>query len=104
MTSCLQMGFLASRSSLRQPRARVPPGVSTGCRAVLEVRPAARAGSVDDLWLLPENLSEKDGITAGTVNSVLGSAGLPGNTTITASPSGLAFSGSAHGATKGRGP
>ena len=47
-----------------------------------------------DIYLFPDTLPESDGITAGDVSSVLGNAGLPGNTEITSSPSGLSFDGS----------
>lgn len=51
-----------------------------------------------NIWLLPYDLPWADGLTAGTVSGVMDGAGLPGNTSITASPSGLAFSGSDDGA------
>lgn len=47
-----------------------------------------------NMYLYADELSESDGITAGAVSAVLGNAGLPGNTQITASPSGLSFHGS----------
>jgi hypothetical protein len=40
----------------------------------------------------------KDGVSAGTVSGVVNNSGLPGNTHITASPSGLTFAGSDSGA------
>jgi hypothetical protein len=51
-----------------------------------------------NVWLLPESVDEKDGVSAGMVSGVLNNSGLPGNTQITASPSGLAFAGSDSGA------
>jgi hypothetical protein len=51
-----------------------------------------------DVWLLPESVDVKDGVSAGMVSGVLNNSGLPGNTHITASPSGLAFAGSDSGA------
>jgi hypothetical protein len=51
-----------------------------------------------NVWLLPESVDIKDGVTAGDVNGVLHNSGLPGDTQITASPSGLSFSGSDSGA------
>jgi hypothetical protein len=51
-----------------------------------------------NVWLLPESIDVKDGATAGDVSGVLHDSGLPGNTHITASPSGLSFSGSDSGA------
>ena len=51
-----------------------------------------------DVWLLPESIDVEDGATAGDVSGVLHDSGLPGNTQITASPSGLSFSGSDSGA------
>jgi hypothetical protein len=47
-----------------------------------------------NIYLFPDTLQESDGITAGDISGVLGNAGLPGNTEITASPSGLSFDGS----------
>jgi hypothetical protein len=46
------------------------------------------------IYLFPDELAPSDGIAAGDVSGVLGNAGLPGNTEITASPSGLSFVGS----------
>jgi hypothetical protein len=51
-----------------------------------------------NIWLYPDTIEEKDGVAAGTVSKVVKGAGLPGNTTISASPSGLSFSGSRDGA------
>jgi len=51
-----------------------------------------------EIWLLPQSIDVKDGATAGEVSGVLNNSGLPGNTHITASPSGLSFSGSDSGA------
>lgn len=51
-----------------------------------------------NVWLLTETVDVKDGVTAGDVSGVLHDSGLPGNTHITASPSGLSFSGSDSGA------
>jgi hypothetical protein len=51
-----------------------------------------------NVWLLPESVDVKDGISAGTVSGTVQGSGLPGNTQITASPSGLSFSGSSSGA------
>jgi hypothetical protein len=51
-----------------------------------------------NVWLLPETIDVEDGATAGDVSGVLHDSGLPGNTHITASPSGLSFSGSDSGA------
>jgi hypothetical protein len=51
-----------------------------------------------NVWLLTEAVDVKDGISAGTVSGVLPDSALPGNTQITASPSGLAFAGSDSGA------
>jgi hypothetical protein len=47
-----------------------------------------------NIYLFPDELAVSDGIGAGDVSGVLGSSGLPGNTQITASPSGLSFNGS----------
>jgi hypothetical protein len=47
-----------------------------------------------NIYLFPDTLAVSDGIGAGDVSGVLGSSGLPGNTQITASPSGLSFNGS----------
>jgi hypothetical protein len=44
-----------------------------------------------NVWLLPESVDVTDGVSAGVVSGVLNNSGLPGNTHITASPSGLAF-------------
>jgi len=46
-----------------------------------------------DVWLYPYQLSSADGVAAGTISEVMSGSDLPGNTSITASPSGLAFSG-----------
>jgi hypothetical protein len=51
-----------------------------------------------DIWLLPYSLPKGGGITAGMVSGVMTGTGLPGNTSITASPAGLSFSGSHKGA------
>jgi hypothetical protein len=51
-----------------------------------------------NVWLLPESVDMKDGVSAGMVSGVLNNSGLPGNTEITASPSGLSFVGSHAGA------
>ena len=47
-----------------------------------------------NIYLFPDTLAVSDGIGAGDVSGVLGNSGLPGNTQITASPSGLSFQGS----------
>ncbi len=47
-----------------------------------------------NVWLFPDTLRRSDGITAGEVSGVVGGAGLPGNTTITASAGGFEFNGS----------
>jgi hypothetical protein len=47
-----------------------------------------------DIYLFPDTLAVSDGIGAGDVSGVLAGSGLPGNTQITASPSGLSFQGS----------
>jgi len=61
---------------------------------------SVQAAETTDLnvWLLPASVDVKDGVSAGTVSGVLNNSGLPGNTQITASPSGLAFAGSDSGA------
>jgi hypothetical protein len=51
-----------------------------------------------NVWLLPETVDIKDGVSAGDVSGVLHGSGLPGNTQITAAPGGLSFSGSDSGA------
>jgi hypothetical protein len=51
-----------------------------------------------NVWLLPETVDIKDGVSAGDVSGVLDGSGLPGNTHITAGPAGLSFSGSDSGA------
>ena len=51
-----------------------------------------------NVWLLPQSVDVKDGVSAWTVSGVLNNSGLPSNTHITASPSGLAFAGSDSGA------
>ena len=50
-----------------------------------------------DLWLLPYTIPDSDGASAQTVSGVVKGAGLPGNTQITAGPSGLSFKGSDSG-------
>ncbi len=51
-----------------------------------------------NVWLYPDTIPVEDGVSAGSVDGMVKGAGLPGNTTITAGPSGLAFSGSSDGA------
>ncbi len=51
-----------------------------------------------NVWVLPEPIDAKDGISAGQVSTLVQGNGLPGNTEITASASGLGFSGSDAGA------
>jgi hypothetical protein len=67
-------------------------------RSDLSLSVAAAETTELDIWLLPETVDVKDGISAGSVSSLLQGSGLPGNTKITASSSGLAFSGSSSGA------
>ncbi|MGH3628413.1 MAG: hypothetical protein ACRDRL_13375, partial [Sciscionella sp.] len=67
-------------------------------RSDLSVSVAAAEATALDVWLLPESVEVKDGIAAGDVSSQLQHSGLPGNTRITAGPSGLSFSGSDSGA------
>ena len=97
------------------PNATVPGGTPSDIRFMLLVtegsfpyRPMYRSdlslsvGTAQttelNIWLLPETIDAKDGISAGSVSSVLKGSALPGNTQITASPSGLSFSGSKSGA------
>ena len=47
-----------------------------------------------NIYLFPDSLAVSDGIGAGDVSAVLAGSGLPSNTQITASPSGLSFQGS----------
>jgi hypothetical protein len=51
---------------------------------------------MDDIriWVYPDRLPTSDGITAGAISGLVGNAGLPGNTNITAASNGLSFSGS----------
>jgi hypothetical protein len=58
--------------------------------------PEAQAKDLE-LWLVPYTLPDSDGATAAMVSSVVQGAGLPGNTQITAGPSGLSFKGSRSG-------
>jgi hypothetical protein len=51
-----------------------------------------------NIYLFPDMLSPTQGASAGDVSEAVDGAGLPGDTTITASPSALAFSGSSLGA------
>ena len=51
-----------------------------------------------NIWLLPQSIDDKDGMSAGSISSQVSGKGLPGNTQITAGASGLAFSGSSSGA------
>jgi hypothetical protein len=97
------------------PNATVPGGTPSDIRFMLQVaegsfpfRPLYRSdlslsvGTAEttelNIWLLPETVDVKNGISAGSVSVVLHGSGLPGNTKITASPSGLSFSGSQSGA------
>jgi len=97
------------------PNASVPSGTSSDVRFALLVaegsfpyRPLYRSdlslsvGAAEttdlDIWLLPETIDAKDGMTAGDVSGVLHGSGLPDNTKITVSPSGLSFVGSSEGA------
>ena len=97
------------------PNATVPGGTPSDVRFMLQVtegsfpyRPLYRSdlslsvGAAEttelNIWLLPETIDAKNGISAGSVSNVLKSSALPGNTQITASPSGLSFSGSKSGA------
>jgi hypothetical protein len=59
---------------------------------------AAAEATELNVWILPEPIDPKDGISAGQVSGLLQGSGLPGDTEITASASGLAFSGSDSGA------
>lgn len=47
-----------------------------------------------NIWLLPYMIGTDEGLSAGSVSSVLKGSGLPGNTHIMANASGLSFSGS----------
>jgi hypothetical protein len=97
------------------PNATVPGGTPSDVRFMLLVtegsfpyRPlyrsdlslsVGRAETTElNIYLLPETIDAKNGITAGNVSTVLKGSALPGNTQITASPSGLSFSGSQSGA------
>lgn len=62
-------------------------------RSDLSLTVAAAETTELNIWLLPETIDVADGVSAGSVSSVLKGSGLPDNTEITASPSGLAFSG-----------
>jgi hypothetical protein len=56
---------------------------------------AREMGQPFDIWVYVDRLRETEGITASTISQEVQSAGLPGNTTITAgSPNGLNFAGS----------
>lgn len=97
------------------PNATVPGGTPSDVRFMLQVsegsfpyRPLYRSdlslsvGTAEttelNIWLLPEMIDVKSGITAGNVSDLLKGSALPGNTQITASTSGLSFSGSQSGA------
>jgi hypothetical protein len=67
-------------------------------RSDLSLTVTAAEATELNVWLLPEAIDPKDGISAGQVSKLLQGSGLPGNTKITASASGLAFSGSDSGA------
>ena len=67
-------------------------------RSDLSLSVAAAETTELNIWLLTETVDVKDGISAGDVSGAVNGSGLPGNTEITASPSGLAFSGSHLGA------
>jgi hypothetical protein len=67
-------------------------------RSDLSLTVAAAETTELNIWLLTETIDPKDGITAADVSTTLHGSGLPGNTNITASPSGLAFTGSDSGA------
>ncbi len=67
-------------------------------RSDLSLTVAAAEATELNVWILPESIDPKDGISAAQVSKVLQGSGLPGNTEITASASGLAFSGSDSGA------
>jgi len=61
--------------------------------------PVRTAGTTElNIWLLPQVIDQKSGMSAGSISSLLHGSGLPDNTKITASPSGLSFSGSDSGA------
>jgi hypothetical protein len=67
-------------------------------RSDLSLTVEAAETSELNVWLLTVPVDVNDGISAGDVSGVLGKSGLPGNTHITASPSGLGFAGSDSGA------
>lgn len=67
-------------------------------RSDLSLAVAAAEATELNIWLMPQPIDMADGISAGSVSGVLQGSGLPGNTKVTASPSGLAFSGSSDGA------
>jgi hypothetical protein len=67
-------------------------------RSDLSLSVAAAEATELNIWLLTETVDVKDGISAGDVSGAVNGSGLPGNTEITASPSGLSFSGSHLGA------
>ncbi len=67
-------------------------------RSDLSLTVTAAEATELNVWLLPEAIDPKDGIGAGQVSKLLQGSGLPGNTKITASASGLAFVGSDAGA------
>jgi hypothetical protein len=66
-------------------------------RSDLSLSVNAAEGTELNIWLLTEAVDVTDGISAGTVSGVLHDSALPGNTEVTASPSGLAFAGSDSG-------
>lgn len=53
--------------------------------------PTATSGKLN-FWLFPDSLPTSDGVTAGSISSLIGSS-LPGSTSISSSPAGLHFSG-----------
>ncbi len=62
-------------------------------RSDLSLTVAAAETTELNIWLLPETIDGSEGIPAGSISALLKGSGLPDDTEITASPSGLTFSG-----------
>jgi hypothetical protein len=67
-------------------------------RSDLSLSVGAAEATELNIWLLPFSIGSAEGLSAGSVSGILTGSGLPGNTRISASPSGLSFSGSGSGA------
>ncbi len=87
--SCVRLFLEASLAS--------PPGGPL-YRSDLDSTVAEAEDCELNIWLLPETQPNEGRVTAGHVSDLVAGAGLPLDTTITASPSGLSFCGSDGGA------